>query len=142
MPRRKTVNLDFKDILDSLDDRDFDAELLRKFTDRFGDNRELRDMLVRDIKKIKRAGYFKYYHLIYRLLKAAREHNMYVDVAGDGLGHAGGGGGVDLLSLVGFHADVAAGDDVVDEGLSVSVSFLVKTYGFSSRSSALISVRL
>lgn len=86
MPRRKTVNLDFKDILDSLDDRDFDAELLRKFTNRFGDNRELRGMLARDINKIKRAGYFKYYHLIYRLLKAAREHNMYVDVAGDGLG--------------------------------------------------------
>ena len=86
MPRGKTVNIDFKDILDSFDDRDFEAELLRNFTDRFGSDRELRRLLTSDISKIKRAGYFKYYQLIYKLLKAAREHNMYVDVAGDGLG--------------------------------------------------------
>lgn len=86
MPRGKTVNLDFKDILDAFDDREFEAELLRKLTDRFGDNRELRGQLTRDIKTVKRYGYFKYYQLIYKLLKAAREHNMYVDVAGEGLG--------------------------------------------------------
>lgn len=86
MPRVKTVNLDFKDILDAFDDREFEAELLRKLTDRFGDNRELRGQLTRDIKTVKRYDYFKYYQLIYKLLKAAREHNMYVDVAGEGLG--------------------------------------------------------
>ena len=99
MPRGKTVNLDFKDILDSFDDRDFEAELLRNFTDRFGVDYELRRMLTRDINKVKRYGYFKYYQLIYKLLKAAREHNMYVDVAGDGLGQQL------FFNLCGFAAD-------------------------------------
>ena len=102
MPRGKTVNIDFKDILDSLDDRDFEAELLRNFTDRFGSDRELRRMLTRDISNVKRYGYFKYYQLIYKLLKAAREHNMYVDVAGDGLGQQL------FFNLCGFAADADA----------------------------------
>ena len=68
------------DQLDSLQDDEFSAKLVSLMHECVSDNLAVRTTLSQQVHWLKRAGMFKYYFLVYELVKACHEHNMYVSV--------------------------------------------------------------
>lgn len=83
MGRRKIQRIG--DQLDSLEDDEFAATLIRLRDRYFKGNRRVAKELIRYVAYLKTYGWFKYYFLIYELVRACREHNMYVTVRADKL---------------------------------------------------------
>lgn len=76
--RRKTVKIGMQ--LDALDNDEFSAKLIQLRDTYAKGNRVIANLLARDVKYLKQEGWYKYYFLIYELVRACHDNNMYVYV--------------------------------------------------------------
>lgn len=67
--------------LDALDNDEFSAKLIQLRNIYAKGNRDIADALKRDTFYLRQTGWYKYYYLLYELVRACHDNNMYVYVA-------------------------------------------------------------
>lgn len=67
--------------LDALDNDEFSAKLIQLRNMYAKGNRDIADALKRDTFYLRQTGWYKYYYLLYELVRACHDNNMYVYVA-------------------------------------------------------------